>query len=178
MRIIGGKCKGRRITAPKSIKARPTTDFAKENLFNILNNIISLENKTVLDLFAGIGNISYEFSSRNAKNVLSIDRQAKSIQFINSTAKELNLNITTKKQDVFKFLSLTTASTYDIIFADPPYDNSKIGSLPDIILQTTLLKKEGLLIIEHGKENDFTDHPNLIDKRTYSRVNFSFFKHI
>ena len=178
MRIIGGKCKGRRIVAPKSIKVRPTTDFAKEGLFNILNNIVTIENKNVLDLFSGTGNISFEFASRGAKNVLSIDRQMSSIKFISNKAKELDLSISTKRFDVFKFIAKSSNTTFDLIFADPPYDNTKVELLPDSILNTSILKKEGLLILEHGNENDFSNHPNLIDKRTYSRVNFSFFKHL
>ncbi|MBG15181.1 MAG: 16S rRNA (guanine(966)-N(2))-methyltransferase RsmD [Crocinitomicaceae bacterium] len=178
MRIIGGKCKGRRLNAPKSIKARPTTDFAKESLFNILSNRTTIEGKHILDLFAGIGSISFEFASRNAKSVLSIDQQINSIKFINIQAKQLGLKINAKKFDVFKFISLKNNNSYDIVFADPPYNNSKINSLPDLILNSSLLNENGLLIIEHGSENEFTQHPNLIDKRTYSRVNFSFFKHI
>ena len=178
MRIISGKCKGRRIVAPKSIKARPTTDFAKEGLFNILNNITSIENKNVLDLFAGTGNVSFEFASRGAENVLSIDKQMSSIKFITDKAKELDLSISSKRYDVFKFIAKSSNDTFDLIFADPPYDNSKIKIFPDEILKTSILKNDGLLILEHGNENDFSNHPNLIDKRTYSRVNFSFFKHL
>ena len=177
MRIIGGKCKGRRIVAPKTIKARPTTDFAKEGLFNILSNITSIENKDVLDLFSGTGNVSFEFASRGAKNVLSIDKQMSSVKFISDKAKELELTISSKRYDAFKFIAKSSNYTFDFIFADPPYNNLNIKSLPDLILKTSILTNDGLLILEHGKENDFSNHPNLIDKRTYSRVNFSFFKH-
>ena len=177
MRIIGGKCKGRRIVAPKTIKVRPTTDFAKEGLFNILSNINSIENKDVLDLFAGTGNISFEFASRGAKNVLSIDKQMSSVKFISEKAKELELTISSKRYDVFKFIAKSSNDTFDFIFADPPYNNLNIKLLPDLILKTSILTNDGLLILEHGNENDFSNHPNLIDKRTYSRVNFSFFKH-
>ena len=176
MRIIGGKCKGRRIVAPKSIKARPTTDFAKEGLFNILCNISSIENKEVLDLFAGTGNVSFEFASRGAKNVLSIDQQMSSIRFISEKAKELELYVSSKRFDAFKFISKLSPHSFDFIFADPPYSNSKIKLIPEIILSKSILNDDGLLILEHGNENDFSNHPNLIDKRTYSRVNFSFFK--
>ena len=177
MRIIGGKCKGRRIVAPKTIKVRPTTDFAKEGLFNILSNINSIENKDVLDLFAGTGNISFEFASRGAKNVLSIDKQMSSVKFISEKAKELELTISSKRYDVFKFIAKSSNDTFDFIFADPPYNNLNVKLLPDLILKTSILTNDGLLILEHGNENDFSNHPNLIDKRTYSRVNFSFFKH-
>ena len=178
MRIIGGKCKGRRVTAPKSIKSRPTTDFAKEGLFNILCNMTSIEGKNVLDLFAGIGSISFEFSSRNAASVPSLDQQIKAVKFINTTAKKFSLNVTSKKYDVFKFLSLKENPSYDIIFADPPYNHEKVSTLPDLIFNSSLLIDNGILIIEHGSENSFDNHPNLIDKRTYSRVHFSFFKHL
>lgn len=178
MRIIAGTCKGRRINAPKSIKARPTTDFAKEGLFNVLNNITTINKMKVLDLFAGTGNISYEFSSRGAEKVLAVDQQMSSFRFISEKAKELNLSIKCIKKDVFSFITKANDEKFNLIFADPPYNLFKLDTLPDLILQSTLLDSSGILIIEHGNENDFSSHPNLIDKRTYSRVNFSFFKHL
>ena len=176
MRIIRGKLKGKRINAPKSIKARPTTDFGKESLFNILENQISIDQISVLDLFAGTGNISYEFASRGANKIICIDHQKSSINFINDSAKTFDLPIRAIKSDVFKFLK-NTEHTFDMIFADPPYDHTKSHEIPLIIFNSSILHNKGLLIIEHGFENDFSSHENFIEKRTYSRVNFSFFKH-
>ena len=176
MRIIRGKLKGKKIVAPKSIKARPTTDFGKESLFNILENQINIDQITALDLFAGTGNISFEFASRGAKEIVCVDQQRSSISFINDSAKNHDLPIRALKSDVFKFLKNPKPS-FDIIFADPPYDHSKCHEIPKLIFNSKILHKNGLLIIEHGFENDFSYHENFIEKRTYSRVNFSFFKH-
>ena len=175
MRIIRGTLKGRKINAPNSIKARPTTDFAKESLFNILENTINLEDKQVLDLFTGTGNISFEFASRGAKNIISIDINYASIKFVNQTAEKLNLPVKASKIDVFKYLNISKEK-FDIIFADPPYQSNRIKEIPEMIFNSGILNKSGILILEHGFENDFSLHKNLIDKRTYSRVNFSFFK--
>ena len=175
MRIISGKLKGKRITAPKAIKARPTTDFGKESLFNILENKILFPEIEALDLFAGTGNISFELASRGAKNILCIDQQKASVDFINTSAKHLELPIRAKKNDVFKFLKYPQ-KTYNLIFADPPYGHKKVIELPNLILNAKILSENGILIIEHGSENDFSLHENFIEKRTYSRVNFSFFQ--
>jgi len=176
MRIIRGTYKGRRLTAPKGIKARPTTDFAKEGLFNILDNRIEIIDATVLDLFSGTGNLSFEFTSRGAKSSIAIDISHVSIRFINEQAKKWELPIKAFKNNVFKFLA-KPVGTFDIIFADPPYALEGIEKIPDLILKDNLLSEDGLLIVEHGRETDFSSHPNLIESRTYSKVNFSFFKH-
>ena len=176
MRIIRGKYKGHRLTAPKAIKARPTTDFAKEGLFNILENKIDIIDSTVLDLFTGTGNLSFEFTSRGAKSSIAVDISHISVRFVNEQAKKWDLPIRAYKNNVFKFLA-KPVGTFDIIFADPPYSIDGIETIPTLILQGSLLSSDGLLIVEHGKETDFSDHPNLVDNRTYSKVNFSFFKH-
>lgn len=176
MRIIRGKYKGRRLTAPKGIKARPTTDFAKEGLFNILENKIEIIDAKVLDLFTGTGNLSFEFASRGAKSVTAIDISPISIRFVNSQAKSWELPIKAFRNNVFNYLA-KPIGTYDIIFADPPYALGGIEKIPDLVLNGNLLDPDGLLIVEHGRETDFSKHPNLIDSRTYSKVNFSFFRH-
>lgn len=175
MRIISGKYKGKKITAPKSIKARPTTDFAKESLFNILEHKVTIEGIEILDLFAGTGNISYELISRGAKKVTSVDMALSSYKFINSFAHENSMNIQCIKADVFKFLK-KEGNSYPLIFADPPYAIKYLETLPDLILDNNWLSPGGLLIIEHGQETDFSKHERLIDHRKYSRVNFSFFE--
>lgn len=176
MRIIRGKYKGHRLTAPKAIKARPTTDFAKEGLFNILENTVDIIDASVLDLFTGTGNLSFEFTSRGAKSSIAVDISHVSVRFINEQAKKWNLPIKAFKNNVFKFLA-KPIGTYDIIFADPPYALGGIEKIPDLVLQGELLASDGLLIVEHGKETDFSNHPNLVDSRNYSKVNFSFFRH-
>jgi len=176
MRIIRGKYKGHRLTAPKAIKARPTTDFAKEGLFNILENKIDIIDATILDLFTGTGNLSFEFTSRGAKSSIAIDISHVSVRFINEQSKKWELPIKAFKNNVFKFLAKPVGS-FDIIFADPPYAIEGIETIPDLVLQSNLLAPDGLLIVEHGKETDFSNHPNLVDNRTYSKVNFSFFRH-
>ncbi len=174
MRIIGGKYKGRIIKFPKGLSARPTTDVAKESLFNILQSRYIIEDNTVLDLFAGTGCISYEFISRGASQAICVDNQYKSIKFIKEQVKTLDLNIKPIKNDAFKFLQKCNIK-FDIIFADPPYilEDSKI--IPEIVFSKKLLNKDGLLIIEHGRELNFDKSINFIDKRKYSSVNFSFF---
>lgn len=175
MRIISGKFKGKKIIAPKSIKARPTTDFAKESLFNILENKVDFGGMDILDLFAGTGNISYEFISRGANSVTSVDMALSSYKFINSFAHDNEMNIKCVKADVIKFLKRKGIS-YPLIFADPPYALKNIDQLPDLVFENNWLEDNGLLIIEHGQETDFSEHPRLIDHRVYSRVNFSFFE--
>ena len=176
MRIIRGNLKGKKIIAPKSIKARPTTDFGKESLFNILENKIDITKIEVLDLFAGTGNISFEFASRGAKKIICVDQQRSSVNFIKETTHQLDLPIIAIKNDAFRYLK-TLQLSFDLIFADPPYGHLRANELPGIILKSSILNENGLLVIEHGVENDFSNHENFIEKRTYSRVNFSFFKH-
>lgn len=177
MRIISGKYKSKRISAPKNLPVRPTTDMAKESLFNILNNLYYFDSITVLDLFAGTGNISYEFASRGTETIYAVDAHFGCIKFINQIAKELDLEITTFKSDVFKFLEKTSVKT-DIIFADPPYDfeDSKFLKIADLVFENELLNEEGTLIIEHSKHTDITSHPNLSYQKRYGGSVFSFFE--
>lgn len=176
MRIISGKHKGKRVTAPKKLPARPTTDFAKEALFNIINNNYYIDDLSVLDLFSGIGSISLEFASRGAKEVISIDNHYNSVQFIQKTSDELQMNIRAIKSDAFSYLSKNKL-TFDIIFADPPYDFS-IEQLEKIIVSVfdnKTLNKNGLLIIEHSKHTDISGLLNFSYSKKYGSSMFSFF---
>jgi len=176
MRIISGKYKGRRISAPSNITARPTTDFAKEGLFNLLNNRIDFEDIEVLDLFAGTGGIGIEFVSRNAKSVISIEENERHCAFIRKVCAELKIdNLSLLKTDVFKFIN-SCHTQFDMIFADPPYELEKIQEIPNIIFSKKLLKEDGLFVLEHSAKNSFEQHPNFVDHRYYGSVNFSFFE--
>lgn len=176
MRIISGKYKGRRITAPKKLPVRPTTDMAKEALFNILNNQYYFEDISVLDLFAGTGSISYEFASRGTQHISCIDQDYGCIKFINSTAEMFDMPIQTIKSDVYKFLeNLKQEST--IIFADPPYAFTleQFSKIPELIFQNKALQDDGLLIIEHSKHTDLSQLPNFKYSKNYGGNAFSFF---
>jgi 16S rRNA (guanine(966)-N(2))-methyltransferase RsmD len=177
MRIISGEFKGRRFTPPKNLKARPTTDIAKEGLFNILSNTIEFGAISVLDLFAGSGSISFEFASRGCRDITSLEIDNVNYGFIRKVIKELNIEsvITTCKCDSFKFVN-KTGSKFDLIFADPPYDHKELVNIPDLIFEKKLLNEDGILILEHPKDNNFQKHPHFYDNRKYGHVNFSFFK--
>lgn len=177
MRIISGIHKGRRIQAPKKLPVRPTTDMSKEALFNILRNLIHISGINVLELFAGSGNMSYEFGSRGAGSILAVDEHMPCIAFIKKTAQELDLPIDTVKADVFKFLENHKVQ-YDIIFADPPYalEQSEFLSIPDQVLKNKMLKEDGILIIEHSKHTDLSSHQSFDNARRYGGTVFSFFK--
>ncbi len=179
MRIISGIYKSRRILAPSKLPVRPTTDMAKEALFNILNNRYYFDEIAVLDLFSGTGNISYEFGSRGTTKLTAVDADFGCIQFIDKTAIELSLPITTIKSDAYLFLEKTNAR-FDIIFTDPPYDMSleDFQRLPDLIFENKLLNKGGLLVIEHGKQTDLSSLPNFSEKRKYGSNVFSFFESV
>ncbi len=175
MRIISGRFKARRLEVPKNITARPTTDFAKEGLFNLLNNEIDFEGIEVLDLFAGTGSIGLEFISRGASNVISIEQNANHCAFIRKTTKKLDIdNLWLMRQDVFKFIT-STSKQFDVIFADPPYNLETFDTIPDLILNKNLLKEDGLFILEHSSKKNFENHPNFSSHRKYGNVNFSFF---
>ena len=176
MRIISGKYKGRRISAPTNITARPTTDFAKEGLFNLLNNRIDFEDIDVLDLFAGTGGISIEFVSRNCRTVISIEQNDRHCNFIRKVCNELEIsNLSLMKTDVFKFVD-SCRTQFDMIFADPPYELDKIAEIPDLIFRHKLLKADGLFVLEHSAKQSFQNHANFVDHRNYGNVNFSFFE--
>ena len=176
MRIVSGIHKGKRLTAPKKLPVRPTTDFAKEALFNILNNHYHFSNLQVLDLFSGTGNISYEFGSRGAEAITSVDAHLDCVRYINKTSEELDLPITTVKSDVLKYLSATNI-TADIIFADPPYDFDieALQKLVEATFERKLLKEEGVLIIEHSKKIDLSLVEHFSESRKYGNSVFSFF---
>lgn len=176
MRIVSGSLKGKRITAPKKLPVRPTTDFAKEALFNILNNHYHFSGLKVLDLFSGTGNIAYEFGSRGAETITSVDAHYECVKFINKTSEELDLPIATIKSDVFKYLSAAN-STFDIIFADPPYDFDvdALQKMVDHTFDRKLLEVDGVLIIEHSKKIDLSHLNHFTENRKYGNSVFSFF---
>lgn len=176
MRIISGTHKGKRIQAPKKLPVRPTTDMAKEALFNILNNRYYFEGLSVLDLYSGTGNISYEFGSRGADPITAVDGTYDCVKFIRKTASELDLPIAATKSEVSKFLE-QTGLKYNIIFADPPYDMAleEFEKLPEIVFRRNLLEEGGTLVIEHGKHTDLSELPYFYEKRKYGGSVFSFF---
>jgi 16S rRNA (guanine966-N2)-methyltransferase len=175
VRIISGKYKGKGIFAPKSLPTRPTTDFAKEALFNILSNEFDIQEIEVLDLFSGTGNIAYEFASRGAKKVLCIDQNYHCISFIKKTSRELDFKqITAFKNDTFRYLKKYD-TTFDIIFADPPYAIENVNEVPELVFKNKLLNQNGWLIVEHSKDWDLSELPNFYEHREYSSVNFSIF---
>ena len=178
MRIIRGKYKGRHIPTPTNFKARPTTDFAKENLFNVLtNNYIDFEdNVTALDLFAGTGSISIELVSRGCDKVISIEKDPQHLAFISQIMREVKTDkCFPMRADVFKYID-RCHEQFDFIFADPPYALKELETIPSRIFEKGLLNEDGLLVLEHGKDNHFENDPHFIERRVYGSVNFSFFK--
>ncbi|SHG97026.1 RsmD family RNA methyltransferase [Flagellimonas flava] len=177
MRIISGKFKGKRISAPKKLPVRPTTDMAKEGLFNILNNRFYLDDLKVLDLFAGTGNISFEFASRGCNELTAVDGFPGCVQFIAKVAKELDSPMTAVKSDVFKFLERTT-DKFNLIFADPPYsfEDSKFETLVNMVFANKHLLEDGLLVVEHSSLTDLSQHPCFSESRKYGGSVFSFFE--
>ena len=177
MRVITGKYKGRHFDVPRTFKARPTTDFAKENLFNVLNGYIDWdEQPSALDLFAGTGSITLELLSRGCSQVISIEKDPMHYKFIKGIIDYLqDLNAVPVRGDVFKYLS-QCRGRFDIIFADPPYVLKEIPELPDMVLERGLLNPEGVFVLEHGRDNDFSLHPRFVEHRTYGSVNFSLFQ--
>lgn len=175
MRIISGRYKSKRITAPKNLPVRPTTDMAKEGIFNVINNDYYFENMVVLDLFSGTGNISYEFASRGVKSVTSIDNNYNCIRFIKTMAAELDFQqINVIKSDVLKFIE-SSKSTFKIIYADPPYGMENQEEMLETILSGDLLDDEGWLILEHDAHHDFSKITGFEQQRRYGSVNFSIF---
>ena len=176
MRIITGRYKGRRFDIPRTFKARPTTDFAKENIFNVLQGYTDFDGKTALDLFAGTGSISLELASRGCQQVVSVEADRDHAAFIRQCFAKLGAdNQLLIRGDVFKFLK-TYRQSFDFIFADPPYALRELPQIPDLILESTLLRPDGLLVFEHGKDHDFSQHPRFVEHRQYGSVNFSIFR--
>lgn len=175
MRIIRGRYQRRQIQAPNNLPVRPTTDMAKESLFNILENHLYWEDTIALDLFAGTGNISYELVSRGCPRVTAVDENQACVKFMRETASKLGMEeLSVVRSDVFRFLPLNKAK-YDLIFADPPYDCQHYDLLIQLLFEKQLLKEDGLLVVEHNKSISFENHPHFIEQRHYGKVNFSFF---
>lgn len=176
MRIISGKYRGRQINPPSGFTARPTTDYARESLFNILNNRIDFEAVEVLDLFSGTGSISFEFASRGAVSVHLVEKDYKSISFIRRMKEELGMeNLKPVHIDVKAFIR-TCNVKYDVVFADPPYDLSWLPEIPAMVINASLLKENGFLVVEHPATYKFGEEPGFFEHRSYGSVNFSFFR--
>lgn len=176
MRIIRGIFGRRRFDVPSNISARPTTDFAKENLFNVLENIVDFEGKEALDLFAGTGAISFEFLSRECKWVTAVEKTATQQRFIEKVAKELKVNnFTLVRGDALRYIS-SAPKSFDIVFADPPYNLEGFEAIPGKVLDSGLLKAGSVFIIEHSKAHDFSALPHFREHRSYGSVNFTIFE--
>ncbi len=176
MRIISGQFGGRRFNPPKNLPVRPTTDQAKEALFNIFNNNFDFENIAVLDLFAGTGAISFEFASRGVEKITCVDQNFNCCSFIKATAAQLNISPIVQKADVFKWVENNNSRKFDLIFADPPYDLKNLKDIPDLIFKAGILNENGWFVLEHPKDHSFATHPNFKEHRNYGNVNFSVFK--
>ena len=194
MRIITGRYKGRHFDVPRSFKARPTTDFAKENIFNVLTGYIDFEDATALDLFSGTGSITLELLSRGCAQVISVEQDRDHHRFICECIKKLNLSpalpkgegddfspsarsgrVLPLRGDAFRFVK-SCKQQFDFIFADPPYALKELPQIPQLIFDHGLLKDDGIFVFEHGKDNDFSQHPNFVEHRSYGSVNFSIFR--
>ncbi len=176
MRIIRGKYGRRRFDVPTNITARPTTDFARENIFNVLENMVDFEGLSALDLFAGTGAITFELLSRGCADVTAVEKAATQYNFIKKVAGQLNVdNLTLIKGDALKFID-TCTKKFDLIFADPPYDMPDFASVPAKILGSQMLKPGTIVIVEHSKAHDFSTLPHFTGHRAYGSVNFSIFE--
>ena len=196
MRIITGKYKGRHFDIPRTFKARPTTDFAKENIFNVLIQYVDFDGAEALDLFSGTGSITLELLSRGCSRVVSVELDRDHHRFIQDCLKKLGAGASVPavrsgsaaadnrgtipqmipiRGDVFRFVK-SCHQQFDFIFADPPYALKEIPTLPDLIIERELLKPDGIFVLEHGKDNDFSQHPHFVEHRQYGSVNFSIFR--
>ena len=176
MRIITGKYKGRRFDIPRSFKARPTTDFAKENIFNVLNGYVDFDGAVALDLFSGTGSITLELLSRGCAHVTSVEMDRDHHRFICDCLQKLGASEGLPvRGDVFRFLA-SCHQQFDFIFADPPYALPQLSTLPDLVVGGGLLKENAVFVLEHGKEHDFSQHPHFVEHRAYGSVNFSIFR--
>lgn len=175
MRIIAGSLRGRRLNPPQNLPVRPTTDMARESLFNILNNYVDYEECSVMDLFAGTGAVSLEFISRGAREVTSIDINLQCTEYIKQEAARLGVrNIHVVRADVFDLLKRANRK-FDIVFADPPYALEEIATLPELVFEKQLLTDDGIFVLEHPREYSFEKHPHFWQHREYGKVNFTFF---
>lgn len=178
MRIITGQYKGRHFDVPRTFKARPTTDFAKENIFNVINGYIDLDGATALDLFAGTGSISLEMLSRGCTPVVSIEADRDHAAFIRQCMQKLAVTDNVLiRGDVFRFIK-SCRQQFDFIFADPPYALAELPSIPAFVFERGLLKPGGIFVFEHGKKNDFSADPHFVEHRAYGSVNFSIFRNV
>lgn len=176
MRIISGKYGRRRFDVPSSFSARPTTDFAKENLFNVVSNILDFEGLDALDLFAGTGSISFELLSRECRSVTAVEKNNSHASFIAKVACELKADdLKLIRGDVFRYLHSVAPQSFDFIFADPPYALKELPEIPELILKRDLLREGGIFVMEHPKTNDFSALPYFSQHRIYGSVNFSIF---
>lgn len=177
MRIVSGTHRGRIISPPPSFKARPTTDFAKENLFNSLSNLLDWEDVVMLDLFSGTGSISYEAASRGASRVLSIEGNSAHQRFIASTVKSMKFDaIESVRSNVFTFLKSGFSEKFDLIFADPPYDMEELKSIPELVFEKEILAEDGIFVFEHSGDYDFSSHERFWQLKKYGSVHFTFFR--
>ena len=175
MRIITGQYKGRHFDIPRTFKARPTTDFAKENIFNVLTALVDFDGATALDLFSGTGSISLELVSRGCSHVVSVEQDREHHRFIRDCLKRLGTDACVPlRADVFRFLK-SCHMQFDLVFADPPYALKELVTLPNLVVDGGLLKPGGVFVLEHGKDHDFSQHPSFSDHRSYGSVNFSLF---
>jgi 16S rRNA (guanine966-N2)-methyltransferase len=176
MRIISGIHKGRVVHPPKNLPVRPTTDFAKESIFNILNNHFEFEGLKILDLFCGTGNITYEFASRECGDITGVDSNYSWCEFVKKTSSDFKMHaIKVIKSDAFAFLKRANLP-YHIIFCDPPYDMANFELLPELVFTNKLLKPNGWLIVEHGPTTDLSKLPHFKEHRSYGNVNFAIFE--
>ncbi len=176
MRIISGTHKGRRFSPPKNFSARPTTDFAKENIFNVLNAYLDYPELCALDLFSGTGSIAFELCSRGVPKVFAVESNFKHVAFIKKNMQELGFNnLTVIKGDCFKFIA-AAEQQFSFIFADPPYALQNLSQLPDLIFENHILQEQGLFVLEHGKTHSFTNHARFVEQRNYGSVFFSLFR--
>ena len=177
MRIITGIYKGQHFDIPKSFKARPTTDFAKENIFNVLTGYMDFEDAMALDLFSGTGSISLELLSRGCKQVISVEADRDHHRFIQQCLQKLQHTggVTPLRGDAFRFIK-SCKQQFDFIFADPPYALKELPTIPSLIFEHNLLKDDGIFVFEHGKDHDFSDDPHFVEHRSYGSVNFTIFR--
>lgn len=176
MRIITGLYKGRHFDIPRSFKARPTTDFAKENIFNVMNGYVDFDGADALDLFAGTGSISLEMLSRGCREVVSVEADRDHAAFIRQCMAKIGAdNDILIRGDVFRFMK-SCRRKFDFVFADPPYALPELPTIPGLVFQHGLLKPGGVLVFEHGRHNDFSAEPHFVEHRSYGSVNFSIFR--
>ncbi|MBR1785466.1 MAG: 16S rRNA (guanine(966)-N(2))-methyltransferase RsmD [Bacteroidales bacterium] len=175
MRIIAGTLRGRKLNPPENLPVRPTTDMARESLFNILNNYVDYEECTALDLFAGTGAVAFEFVSRGVREVTAIDINAQCTDFIKQSAQKMGVgNMRVVRADVFDLLKRVNRK-FDIVFADPPYSHEGLALLPDMVFQSGALTDDGIFVLEHPREHSFEEHAHFWQHRAYGKVNFTFF---